>query len=122
MNRKQARRAAIRTPTLPQDRKARERYLERNGITVEYLTDETAKARQEGQIEAAKLIYAAAMAAYAEHISTDKDKIAAFIRAVDEKVCAGLLDWEAIDKLYAESGISIKWDEAFERVEQDGEV
>lgn len=117
MNRKQARRAAIRTPTLPQGREARKRYLERNGITMEYLQDATNKARELGNTEAAKLIYAAVMVVYAEQVSADKEGIAAFIRAVDAKVCAGEMDWEAIDKLYAESGISIQWNEAFERVE-----
>lgn len=37
MNRKQARRAAIRTLTLPDTREGRKRYLERNGITIEFL-------------------------------------------------------------------------------------
>ena len=128
MNRQQRRQAAKAQPRyrrgLTQEQLMAR--IVRNGITVDDVDREKEQSWHEGFTDASRetmrTIYAAVCWSLAQErwrgCEWSQDDIIAFLRMMDERVLASLCSTEDIDKVFAETGIDLHFDEAFDRVQE----
>lgn len=107
---------------MTQEQKAQS--LIQHGITLEDLDkaykDGMRKAMEgNGVISTMKVCYAAAALVLHEDLGFGRKRICKFLRAMDEKVLYNLSSQEIIDQVYEKAGVTMYWDEPFDRVEEN---
>ena len=100
----------------------------RNGITVDDVDREKEEAWHAGFTDASRetmrTIYAGVVWTLAQErwkgCEWEQDDIIAFMRMMDDRILDSLSSTEDIDKVFAETGIELHFDEAFDRVQEAG--
>jgi len=99
--------------------------LFRNGITTDDVTREKKAAFTEGQHMAEKftfqVIYAAILITMVEKHEWDSDAVVDLLKEIDHQVVLCVEDVELAREAYEKTGISLNWDDPFERIQEKEE-
>lgn len=90
----------------------------KNGITDKHLEENYYKGMDAGREEAIMTCYAAVCSAARDLLGLDKQTVYDLLCKMDEHVCETMSSREAIDKVFDEMGITIRFREPFDRIEQ----
>lgn len=104
--------------SLPKSQEMMIRKMCQNGITPKDLEKEFYKGVEAGRDSAIKTCYAAVCLAARDELGFGAKRAYRLLYAMDNHVCETLSSAEAIDKVLEEMGITIRFHEPFDRVQQ----
>jgi len=104
--------------SLPKSQEVMLRKFCQNGITPKDLENEWHKGHDAGRDSAIKTCYAAVCLAARDELGFGSKRAYRLLCAMDKHVCETLSSVEAIDKVFDEMGITIRFREPFDRIEQ----
>ena len=90
----------------------------KNGITAKDLEKEWYKGHEAGRDSAIKTCYAAVCLAARDELGFGAKRAYRLLCSMDHHVCETLSSEEAIDKVLDEMGITIRFHDPFDRIEQ----
>ena len=103
---------------LPTSQEKLIRRFEQNGITMKDLEKEYYKGLEAGRDSAIKTCYAAVCLAARDELGFGAKRAYRLLCTMDRHVCDTLSSVEAIDRVLSEMGITIRFHEPFDRIEQ----
>ena len=104
--------------SMPKSQEVLIKRFEKNGITMKDLEKEYYKGLDAGRDSAIKTCYAAVCLAARDLLKFGSKRAYKLLCAMDNHVCETLSSMEAIDKVFDEMGITIRFHEPFDRIEQ----
>lgn len=105
--------------SLPKSQEMMLRKLCQNGITPKDLENEWHKGNEIGRDAAIRTCYAAVCLAARDALDLDKKTVYELLCVMDDHVCNTLSSVEAIDRVFEEMGITIRFHgDPFDRIEQ----
>lgn len=104
--------------SLPKSQEVMLQRLMKNGITINDLEKEYYKGFDAGRDSAIKTCYAAVCLAARDELGFGSKRAYRLLCTMDKHVCETLSSAEAIDRVLDEMGITIRFREPFDRIEQ----